>query len=882
MKGKLFLLAGALAAAVHAGAPEPSAQFSSEAKGHIFAAEAGKLTLRLSPPARGGEIKVLDEKGKTLSSLPISAGASEVTVPLENKGFYRLRAAVDFGADKPVETEVTAAVIGPELGDAARKNSRIGLWTVQGDPELARLAGANWNRLMTTLKDYDEATLDKSAADLPGKRNDIGMFTNVGVISFGLPMWIFDPAPAGYEGKFYQPFQKPKDWGRLSDLVRAFVRQHPRWSDFPPYFEVYNEPEWHWKGSQEDLIEFEKTVADAIRKERPDVKILGPGFSSIRIKDSARIDLETAERLGLFDHLDGIVVHAYVDGSAPEGQFVSRVRELQDFLKRVGKPDFPIHLTEFGWCTQPGTWQRPVSELEQAQYAVRSLTMLAALGVENSTYFCLLYKAAPNAGEGSFSIIHNDLTPKPAYASFSNTARWLAGVKGKGRWLQLTPTTYLIVFRKEEHDIAVAWDTATERTLAFSEPGGQAEDFVGRPVRLEGGGLAISPSPLFLELDDRGLYDVEMADPIQVMRGNSQRIPGGGDGWVALSPLTVKEGVINPPPDAPEGIYMLLARMDGRWKALPVEVVAPLQVSPVRLSWPVEEAAPRFTAALKSHAAVNLTAYPSVKLEKTRTLFGEPVQVEAGASAEFTLPMENFQLGKRYRGVFAMEAREGEKADRVEQPLDFTLVSAQKTVSAGKPDWKTIPAIDFTNWDPFGEASGPEDCSATMQAAYDARALYLRVRVRDDEHLQEKNPEALWNQDSIQIGFDVDVQKTWEANDLFGLKGHRVFEYGVAWNGKKPMNWRWISYLPELPVGRSDDRIGVRVRRESDVTEYDLVFPWEVLGCTSAPTPGSAVGLSLAVTDADTGNKGGRHGLRLFGGITDGKDPEKFGELWLR
>lgn len=132
------------------------------------------------------------------------------------------------------------------------------------------------------------------------------------------------------------------------------------------------------------------------------------------------------------------------------------------------------------------------------------------------------------------------------------------------------------------------------------------------------------------------------------------------------------------------------------------------------------------------------------------------------------------------------------------------------------------------------------------------------------------------------------MEKTWEANDLFGLKGHRVFEYGIGWTDSKakaeakPMNWRWISYLPELPVDTTDPRIVAHAQRTGDMTEYEVCVPWAALGLQSAPKPGSSIGFSLTVNDADPGKKSVRRGLQLFNGVSDGKDQKKFGQLWLR
>ena len=866
--------------------PQPSARLTSCVKGNIFTAPSGEIILSISgsDPVTGGTIVSKDEQGQVTGQQGVPSGENQAKVLLERKGFYRIEADVTLASGKTLHAETTAAVVGPLLDEAVRYQSRLGLWTVQGDRDLVLAAGARWNRAMTTIKDLPQDFAQTgSAPALQSKPPfDISGFTYEGVISFGLPLWLVEPEPGEHKG-YSNPFRAPKDWEALAELVKAFTRCPPRWSEFPPYLEIYNEPEWHWKGSNEDLVRFEKTVADAVKAMRPDVKVLGPGFSSIRIKDAARLDLETVHRLGLLDHLDGLVLHAYVDGSAPEELFIQRIQELQAFLARIGRPDFPIHLTEFGWCTKPGTWQRPVDELTQAQYVSRSLTLLAALGVENATYFALLFKAAPNEGERSFSIVHNDLTPKPAFASYSNVARWLADVRGKGTWLRLSPTTHLVVFQKEQKTVAVAWDTQSAGSIPLSGTYVRAEEMSGRPLKAAPGeGLPVSPSPVFLEMKNGGLYHIQTLPAIRLMRGTAAKVPQPlGSPWLTPPPLGVKGQTVTAPRNARQGAYLLLSHSEDQWTSLPVEVIAPVELSAAHITWPLSESSPRISLNVTSHAETALTASAHAKFEKIRTLFGDPVTIAPSQSTEVAIPIEDFALGKRYRGTLKLESNDGGERDQIQQPLDFTVVSAQPVARDGKPDWKSIPAIDFSDWDPFGTHSEKADCSATFQAAYGPQALYLRIAVRDDQHLQTGTPEKLFNQDSVQIGLDADAEKTWEANDLFGLKGHRVFEYGAAWDGKKTMNWRWISYTPELPVGVSEPHMGTEIRRDGDITEYVIIFPWKILGLKQAPKAGSALGIALAITDADPG-KNGRRGLRLFNGITDDKDPQRYGKLWLR
>ncbi|HEY9248581.1 MAG TPA: sugar-binding protein, partial [Rariglobus sp.] len=261
--------------------------------------------------------------------------------------------------------------------------------------------------------------------------------------------------------------------------------------------------------------------------------------------------------------------------------------------------------------------------------------------------------------------------------------------------------------------------------------------------------------------------------------------------------------------------------------------------------------------------------------------FLNPPVIAPGETRRLTVPLDGLVTGQRYRGKLAVDSRHDGRRDEIVRPLDLTLLAAAPLPRGAAPGWREIPSVDFSDWDPFGGPVAREDCSATVQAAHGSDGLHLHVVVRDDEHLQAQTGEHIWSQDSIQIGLDPDHQKTWEANDLFGLKGHRVFEYGVAWNGVQPMTWRWISYVPELPVGVPEPRIRLRVTREGDVTTYDILFPWSVMGLDRPLPAGSAVGLALSVADADS-NRKGRRALRLFNGVSEGKDPEKYGPLWLR
>ncbi|MFA6960713.1 MAG: hypothetical protein WC205_08190 [Opitutaceae bacterium] len=858
--------------------------FKSSAKGNVFTADNGEVSLLLdSTPQSGGQIIVRDELDNVLQTVPIDTDADTASVQLHGKGFYRIEARINRDGAEPLTLNTTAAVIGPKLDDAVRMTSGIGLWNVQGDATLVAAAGAKWNRRMLSLRNLKESELlpVNAATVLAPPPVDPTGLVNVGVFSFGLPLWAMQ-LPSDYVHKgFGNPLYPPKSPEILRQVVKSYLLNSTE--SLPSYIELYNEPEWKWTGTNEGLVDLFKQMTSAIREVRPDVKILGPGFSSIRIHDKARIDFDTLNQHGLFDVLDGVVTHAYVDGTPPEGEFIDRVIELQDFLVSIGKPHLPIHLTEFGWCTRPGTWQKPVDSYTQARYLSRSLTLLMSAGIENATYFAYIYKNQKSDGETSFSIANQDHTPLPAYAAFANAAHWLAGAESMGRWLQLTPSTYCALFRKKDRLIGIIWDTEGQRELILPVAPEHAEDMMGRAVNVPANGaLTISPSPLFLDMGEIGPDLIVIKNSIRIIRGKSASLARSDTGWIVPAPLTYSPGVLTAPSDAAVGDYLLLSKAGSRWETQPVSVISPLEVtSKPSLVWPLNSDTPRLSVDVVSQAEVAMNTSLSTSLKGSRDYFLKDTPVEPNNKMTLELPLKNIREGQRYQGELTVDSIQDDWHDQVRLPLDFTVLTA-RFVQNDRPDWSQVPAVDFSAWDPMGVTPiAPENGSASVQSVYSPKALILRIQVRDDIHVQDSLPSLLWQQDSIQIGLDPDVLKSWEANDLFGLKGHRAFEYGVALNGHTPMTWRWISYVPELPSDSEEPRLQPHITRVGDVTTYQITFPWSVLGLKAAPAKGSAIGIALVVHDVDSASSQ-KHSLRLFRGVAEGKNPDEFGPLWLR
>lgn len=872
--------------------PTRTAKFISSQKGNIFTENAGQLDLRIEPAGQvaAGNVEIRDENGAILKELPVEKGTSSLIINLSDRGFYRLKATVIYEDKTSVTAQTTAAVVGPLLNENERLNSRFGNWRVHADEAFGIAAGCGLNRYMTSLKDYKIEVLQQDNIHVEEKNPPD--FQKIGTLAFGLPLWLISLPPEFKQEGFFHPFQPPKDWLQLEKLVQTFA-MNPPWGWFPGYLEIYNEPENNWKGSDEDLIKFHSTVARAIKSVRPGTKLLGPCMATIKL------DLfKKYVALGLLECLDGLSFHPYANAAPESNEFIGNVIELQDYLKSIGKENLPIFFTEFGWTTSFGNacWNQ-VDEITQARYASRSLTLLASRGIDGIIYFCMLFKIPEAPDQGGFSVLNYDTTPKPAYASFANTVHWLTGVDKKGKWLKITPSANLVLFRKHEALVAVAWDAAGDSAVYLPRPWGKMQTMTGKAIVPKDAAMtAISPSPIFVEVKDTAFFDLKILPPAQAMRGQEISVPADWNQCYAPPPLTITGQKVRVPSDAPLGRYLLIGKKTpawlGRyllmgkhtdtWEGLPVEVISPIAIVSAEIQWPLHKT-PVLTASIRSFLGRSVNVRPILKMDHLPDEFYAPITVRSGQSATLSVPLNSLSYGKRYQGCLLIESRWENRYDFVKYPLDITLLPCAARARGNSLTDEQAPWLDFTgSSNPF-PVSGMalDDCSGKIKAAYNESGLTLLVKIRDNKHVQTQVPAGMWHEDSLQIAFDADAAKPWEANAGVLFNGHRVTEYGVAARNGDVMVWRWLAHAPGLSANSPEPAIRAKTHRRGDETIYEIFFPWHVLGLNEPPKAGGRLGFSLTVNDSD-GDAKGRHGICLFGGIMDKQDPREYGSLWLR
>lgn len=530
----------------------PSFEFTSDNAGNIFWGGNAHLEIFLAPQkiVNEGVLTVKDEQGRLVTQRNVSLDQSGQSIEIAGNGFYEVelkRVLQQEGLEKLSmrngHQESLAKTTVAVLPEHSGKNSKFfGLWQVHGNPELGVKVGVGWTKQLRRLKNY---SLDEKGEIFPLTVPPVSPviaknYSRIDTFAFGLPLYLRDPR-GDDEGEALYP---PTNWKKFEKLVERFANDY---EDIPEYFSVYNEPEVHWKGTTEELARFLTVIARSIKRVRPNVKVLGPGFATVDVDRMASL-----EKRGAFEFLDGIATNAYTQGSPPEGEFIQRIKLLKLFMNDIGFRGKPIFLTEFGWTTSIGTWQKPVTELTQAQYVSRSMALLSAEGVNTAIYFCQLFKEK-NAGLAGFSVLNPDGTPKPSFVAYATALRMLDGKKLTHAEL-LKGVHYVQSNTKMGLELMI-WNAGNRRVflpLAFTK---KALDMMGRDVD-RAVNYELDGSPIYLDIVTKKMIERRLAKNI-VKRGEMLQLPFLGEAYAA-NPLRIsRDGKLHTE-GAPLGIYVIL------------------------------------------------------------------------------------------------------------------------------------------------------------------------------------------------------------------------------------------------------------------------------------------------------------------------------------
>ena len=829
---------------------------------HVFFADEGTLNIQVAFPEKKPHttLRLLNANRKELSSETISDNTRKT---ISGRGYYIGLVEARYPNGKRISTEFAVAVLGKSIDRSLLLRSRYGLMVVNGTFDFARKLGARWDWRFFAM---DNCKVDAKGNLLPPKKNNsFHSFdkTRIPIYAGGDNM----PVPKSLvkqEDRNKKGFYPPENWNLYRKAVEAWAKAHPDMNG--KYLCVVNEPNYRWYGTPQELAEVHRIFAEAVRKIHPATKVMGPACS--------RIEMDFMKQMGqygLFDSMDGIVMHCYVDGTRPEDEFWSAQKTFFDYLKKIGKRDMPLHYTEFGWTTWEGTWQTPVDEVTQARYLTRSMALLSSERIDSVIYFCDFYNTR-NRGESGFSILRREndhLAPKPSVAAYMTLTRNLTGVIGCTRLISLTPEIFLVTGKRDRDYVQLLWHATGKEKISLPFPFTSAEDYLGEKKKLSADGwITVSESPLYLFSDSSALYDAKEQPCVNLVSGSELALSG----TPVFLPRQFRreQGKIHLPYHAKPGAYSPILRNNGKLQILPVQVENAVNIV---------EAVPIWTG--KANPRLRIRLESRFDTEKTGTLscagITKKIQLKKGTNE---LVLDLGKLRKLSGSLVCSVRNPGKPGEefRTEKTVSQTFYSMPMLPKQGIRAVLPLPASEWTSPKEKKSLLKATDCRPELRIARDRNGIHVFAEITDDEFAQPYQQERMWLGDSLQLAFDVDASKEWDANNQgFGFKGHRCFEFTVGLTGSGVQTYCHYAYDPVLKPGMVEN-VKASVTRKGNVTTYKVFFPWKAVGLQETPRTGSRFGFAAAVNDLDSGS---RKALCLFQGIVESKDPVRYGSLYL-
>ncbi len=829
--------------------------------------------------------------------------------------------------------------------------------TSEGDPfsPLYQLVGAKWlydndGEPWTTLPAWLEKTgpnqyspnLDPASHVT---KKTYAMKNNLSVIFdlHSVPPWLMN-MPAG---KTIPPDKivpahncqdyPPKDWEYYGNLLARFASEKTvrHAACFPnmrrSYYQIHWEPDWYWKGSDEEFVRMYETAAGAIKKADQGAFLLGPNYGVLAAGNK---NLERLFSKGLGKYLDGIVIHSYFlapngeNGTAPEeGGLVGDARRLMAMVHEFLPPGAPVINTE-GSSRINGVdpAATPWVLRRQAAWFLRNHLICLGEGF-TSTWFFLL---GDNDVYSGYGMLYNlripqhpynspQLAPKPVFSATAAATRLLEGTKA------ICPLEYLgenvlgYCFDRNGQNLVALWSTDDKereislpvgtKRLAIYDPMGNKSDLQptdgmarvkidGNPVYL----LGVAKEALPADANVTGYAGMNIVLTKEcpaipnasyfLFQGGS-KLPAAQDGPAPVVPATAQPGT---------WLLQCVAagELKGSWL---VTVKPPVDIQP--------------TCARILDNSIDLTIENKMDVEMSGQLQIRDkeldkdvgaITLKAGEKRNMRIDLAGLNLASPTRRLISVEFEDQNKIVSKSPAMECAMTSAAQASSApiidgDLDDWSKIPfhavrgedAVVIKN--PEAPLRGDDDLSFSFAWQYDEKALYLALKVRDQSHRQTRPSGDSWQEDSVQLGLAADWNGTkWNVWQKLCV--------GLGKDGAPMVRRNSGSPLSSEDVPPTS--IPCAIKRIDGETCYELAFPWSVIDpkLTGIPSQGKlGVGIMVNDVDASTAAQRGknaagsqqaetdvtastiaanpkRKAMEAYGGMFWGK-PEGFGVLLL-
>jgi hypothetical protein len=434
------------------------------------------------PPGKTASIRIqlADFDGRSVydAKMPIPTEAGQTfkvsfRMPNNTSGWFEASAILELDGETVFRSSRGLASLPAlaEAQDAARRSSVFAIW-----PNVHPALGAGMVRKpvqpWTDRPDWHPARLPSQSVSGLG--------------------WVIG-AP-WEKGKWFEPNAEGyKAWSeRLTKAVQQLAAEK-RW----PYYSTINEPNAHYWGPMEKVVEFHRVVYEAIKRGDPDARVGGPCPYDIDVAY-----LEKFVEAGGAQWIDFFDVHGY---SANEQQFIEKLDSLNAFLRGRGLEKKEVLITEMGYSVPS------VTPRQQAALLARTYVAGLSRNVKVINWHGLFKN--PGSPEprpiknqySDYEIVRTDGSPNPAFVAYGAMTRMLLTAVFDSPIQGLPQGCCGFAFKKEGRRLRVLWSHDGRSHNADIPVRGNASvtDLMGvsRPMDAQEGQtvqLTLTECPLYL------------------------------------------------------------------------------------------------------------------------------------------------------------------------------------------------------------------------------------------------------------------------------------------------------------------------------------------------------------------------------------------------
>jgi polysaccharide biosynthesis protein PslG len=218
------------------------------------------------------------------------------------------------------------------------------------------------------------------------------------------------------EVQFYPP-SDPRDYGAAARWMTS------RYGKTLAALEVWNEPniDFWWKTADGPAAyaELLNAAYPAAKQGNASVPVLAGSIAGPN-----RSYLEELYAQGIVGNYDGLAIHPYNEGRAPDDGWVAAIESLREAQQQAGD-SAPLWFTEFGWPTTQ------VSESDQARYLMRSYQLMCNMDFVKAAVVYGLRDTGTDPYNifENFGIVRRDLSHKPAFDALRDADGQLCAVE---------------------------------------------------------------------------------------------------------------------------------------------------------------------------------------------------------------------------------------------------------------------------------------------------------------------------------------------------------------------------------------------------------------------------------------------------------------------